>query len=184
MVAGVLLTGGASRRLGVDKATLRYRGETLAERAARVMRDVCDDVIEVGPGVTSLRAVRESPPGSGPVAALVAGATALRAAAVILLACDMPLVEPPLLELIGSYPGSETVVPVADGRAQYTCARYGATALATAVASGGRGGLKDLVAADAVLLDEPQWRLVAPADAFADLDTPADLSRFGIEARR
>ena len=46
------MTGGASRRLGRDKATLMYQGETLAVRAARVLSEVCDPVIEVGPGVS------------------------------------------------------------------------------------------------------------------------------------
>ena len=50
----LLLTGGASRRMGTDKATIEFRGETLAARAARVLAEVCDPVIEVGTGVTRL----------------------------------------------------------------------------------------------------------------------------------
>ncbi len=71
--AGVLLTGGASRRMATDKATIVWRGETLAARAARVLTAVCDPVIEVGPGATQLPCVREHPAGSGPLAAFVAG---------------------------------------------------------------------------------------------------------------
>ena len=36
-MAGVLLTGGASSRMGTDKARLVVNGETLAARAARVL---------------------------------------------------------------------------------------------------------------------------------------------------
>ena len=39
IVGAVLLTGGTSRRLGTDKATLVLDGETLAARAARALTD-------------------------------------------------------------------------------------------------------------------------------------------------
>jgi molybdopterin-guanine dinucleotide biosynthesis protein A len=187
VVGGVLLTGGASRRLGTDKATIVFDGETLAARAARVLAVVCDPVVEVGPGVSGLRAVREDPPGAGPLAALVAGADALgRDAPVLLLACDMPFVDVALLELLATWPGEGTVVPVAGERVQYTCARYGTATLdraRTAMAEGGRA-LKQVVDGAATLVDESQWRAVAPLHAFADVDTPDDLARWRSEPRR
>ena len=69
MVAGLLLTGGRSRRLGTEKARLVFAGETLAQRAARVLDGVCDRVVELGPGYTSWPHIVEEPPGGGPLAA-------------------------------------------------------------------------------------------------------------------
>jgi molybdopterin-guanine dinucleotide biosynthesis protein A len=186
VVAGILLTGGASRRMGVDKATLVVDGETLAARAARVLAAVCDPVIEVGSGVSGLPAVREDPPGAGPLAALVAGAGALGALPVVLLACDMPFVDEPLLRLLAQWPGDGTVVPVADGRFQYACARYGAAAIdeANAALRSGHGGLKHATDATVTYLSEREWQAVAPAHAFADFDTPGDIARFGRDGPR
>lgn len=188
MVGGILLTGGASRRLGTDKATIVFDGETLAARAGRVLSTVCDPVVEVGPGVSGLRAVREEPAGSGPLAALVAGADAIGAdAPLLLLACDMPFVDVALLELLATWPGEGTVVPVAGERVQYTCARYGAATLdraRTELAAGGRA-LKQVVDdTSASLVDETQWRAVAPPHAFVDVDTPEDLARLRAQSRR
>jgi molybdopterin-guanine dinucleotide biosynthesis protein A len=186
VVAGILLTGGASRRMGVDKATLVFDGETLAARAARVLTEACDRVVEVGPGVTGLRAVREDPPGAGPLAALVTGAGALGSLPVVLLACDMPFVDAPLLRLLAQWPGDGTVVPVADGRYQYACARYGAASIneANAALRAGHGGLKHAIGATVTYVPEREWQAVAPAHAFADLDTPDDIARFGRDGPR
>lgn len=182
-VGGLLLTGGSSRRLGVDKAVLVVHGQRLADHAAGVLGAVCARVVEVGPGITSLPACREDPPGRGPLAALVAGAAALGADAtegVMLLACDLPAVEAPLVELIARWPGHSTVVPVADGRPQLVCARYGPDALAVAAQAlvEGERSLRSLLErVDHDLLDPSDWGAVAPPDAFADVDTPADLAR-------
>jgi molybdopterin-guanine dinucleotide biosynthesis protein A len=171
--------------MGVDKATLVVDDEALAVRAARVLASVCNPIVEVGPGTSGLRAVREDPPGRGPLAALVVGAGALGTLPVVLLACDMPFVEPPLLRLLAEWPGDGTVVPVADGRIQYACARYGARSVDEAVAALRRGpaGLKHATDTMTTYLHD-EWRAVAPAHAFADLDTPADLERFGFDGHR
>jgi molybdopterin-guanine dinucleotide biosynthesis protein A len=183
-IAGILLTGGASRRMGTDKATLVVRGEALAARAARVLSEVCVPVIEVGAGVSALPCVREEPIGAGPVAAVVAGADALGPtdAAVLVLACDLPFVQAPLLRLLAEWPGRPTALPIADGRRQLVCARYGPGALAAM-----RSGVDALHAALARCdtneideLDEAIWSTVAPANAFVDVDTPADLADLGL----
>jgi len=150
-MAGVLLTGGASRRMGTDKARLVVGGETLAARGARVLSEVCDPVIEVGPGVSGLPAVEEEPRGAGPLVALLAGVGALgNPRAVVLLACDLPFVEPAVLRLLVEWPGWGTVVPVVDGRFQYACARYGTTAVeeATAALRTGVSSLRAVAGAD------------------------------------
>jgi molybdopterin-guanine dinucleotide biosynthesis protein A len=181
--AGVLLTGGASRRMTTDKAAIVWRGETLAARAARVLTAACDPVIEVGSGATELRCVREDPPGSGPLAALVAGARAMGSRGpVVLLACDLPFVEPPIISLLAEWPGRPTVIPVVDGRLQYACARYGSDALARAeiALAAGDYSLRAAGEGDHDELSESEWRAVGATDTFADVDTPADLRRLGL----
>jgi molybdopterin-guanine dinucleotide biosynthesis protein A len=182
-MAGVLLTGGASRRMGTDKARLVVAGETLAARAARVLGAACDPVIEVGPGLSGLPAVEEEPPGAGPLVALLAGVGALgNPRAVVLLACDLPFVEPALVQLLVEYPGWGTVVPVVDGRFQYACARYGHAAFdeAAAAVRTGVSALRAVAGADCEYLTEEQWGAVVTARAFADVDTPDDLERLGL----
>jgi molybdopterin-guanine dinucleotide biosynthesis protein A len=183
--AGIVLTGGTSRRLGFDKTTVEVGGETLADRAARVLSAVCAPVLEVGPGRSRLPSVREDPPGSGPLAALVAGAAALAADSVVLLGCDLVAVEAPLLRLLADWAGAPTAVPRVAGRDQLVCARYGADAIAAAgrLLEAGERSLRALLAAvPADVLTEEHWGAVATASSFADLDTPADLERLGLRA--
>ncbi len=186
--AGIVLTGGSSRRLGVDKATLTLGGETLAARGARLLRLICLHVVEVGPGASDLPAVREAPPGSGPLRALVAGVAALGAngpvESVVLLACDLPNVAP-VLHALAASSGDQVVVPVDEhGRRQYVCARYGVDALAraAALAAIGEQSLRALFEAigpsGVVELDG-----FAPG-VFADIDSPTDAQRAGIHLPR
>ena len=108
-VAGLLLTGGASRRLGVDKAELVHDGATLAARAAGQLEAVCDPVLEVGPGRSALPTVREDPAGTGPLAALAAGGRELARrghdGAAIVLAVDLPAMTVAFLTLLRDHPG-------------------------------------------------------------------------------
>ena len=187
-IGGLLLTGGASRRMGTDKALLEVDGQRLVDRAAAVLRAVADPVVEVGPGWSGLPAVREDPPGTGPLAALSAGAAALRAAGhegpVLVLAVDMPRVDVELLRFLAGRAGTATAVPRAGGHPQPMCARYGPDVLAAIdvrLAAGGRS-LRDLLetlaASGAVSWVEPEeWEPVAGPEAFADVDTPEDLRR-------
>lgn len=190
-LAGILLTGGASRRLGIDKARLVVdptTGETLAARGARLLQHVCaGPVLEAGDGAGGLPAVREQPVGAGPLAALAAAGAELRARGhhgpALLLAVDMPRVDVELLELVGAWPGAPTVVPRAGGRLQPVCARYGADAMVAAeslLVAGLRRfrDLLDVVEHD--VLEEAVWGPVARADVFADVDTPGDASSLGI----
>ena len=186
--AGILLTGGRSRRLGVDKATLVVDGETLAVRAGRRLAAVCAPAIEVGDGRSGLPAVREQPPRSGPLAALAAAGDALRQRGhrgpALLLAVDLPRIDEPFLRWLRDRPGEPTAVPRVDGRLQLVCARYSGEALLAAgslIAGGVRSlhELLDVVEFDVV--DEAEWCTVADAGMFADVDTPEDATSLGIE---
>jgi molybdenum cofactor guanylyltransferase len=100
-VTGVLLVGGASRRFGSPKALARFDGETLAERAYRMLRDAFDSVLAVGKADDALPlpfAVEDD--GSAVRAPIVGVATALRLAPdelVVVLPTDMPFVTPRVL---------------------------------------------------------------------------------------
>ena len=188
MPFGLLLTGGASTRLGVPKAEARRDGERLADRGARLLDSVCETALEVGPGVSALAAVREDPPGRGPLAAVAAGAAALRArgltAPVLVLAVDLPFVDEPLLRWLAGREPPGTLVPRVAGVAQSLCARYAADALVTAshLVMGGTSSMRDLLAAVAVTyVDEDAWGHVATPAAFTDVDTPDAAARAQLE---
>lgn len=202
-VAGILLTGGSSRRMGTDKAALRIGGVPAARRLGDLLAAVTAPAVEVGPGRSGLPVAPEPWPGRGPVAAIGAARAELarlgHIGSALVLACDLPLVDEPLLRLIAAWPeppGSATpasVVPVVAGRPQPLCARLSAPALATAAAmsvatssarteQGAPGpSMRDLLAATpATWLDESAWGGVATELTFTDTDRPGDLDALGL----
>jgi molybdopterin-guanine dinucleotide biosynthesis protein A len=165
--------------MGVAKATLEIDGVSLAMHAARLLSDVCDPVLEVGPGYTTLPTVRESQTGRGPLVALVGGAdAALVHTPLLLLACDLPFVTRGLLQRIAGFPGDGTVVPVdRAGELQPVCARYSIDAIARArklVAAGERSLRRLLDDGDLTVLETDDDR------SLVDVDTPEDAARWGI----
>ena len=187
-VAGILLTGGASRRMGFDKARLPVDGVPLGARLGRLLQGVVAPVVEVGPGVSWLPALQEDPPGQGPLVAMCAGACRLgemgHAGPVLVLACDLPFMTSAVLaELAAWPPARSSVVPVVAGRPQPLCARWSQAALGAAyrLADQGERAMKCLFeCADVVFLDEKQWGTEGVARAFADVDSPADLKALGL----
>ena len=188
-VAGLLLTGGASRRLGTPKATLTLDGERLVDRGTRLLGAVCDPVLEVGPGYGGLRAKQEEPPGAGPLAALAAGGAALQAddhdGAVLVLAVDLPFMETPFLAWLVAHPAEGTLVPRVEGIPQSLCARYDTDALdaAARLVSAGDRSMRALLAhVPVTYVDDDEWGQVVDIRAFTDVDTPEAVARAGLQA--
>lgn len=189
-VAGILLTGGQSRRMGTDKASLLIEGTPAASRVLAVLRRVAPRVIEVGPGVTDAPAVLEDPPGEGPLVAVAAGSRSLRQAGIrapaLVVACDLPLIDERVLWMLARSPGRNSVVPTAHGRPQPLCARWSERDLASAerlVHSGARSMRRLMERPGITFLSEETWPMGMDPRVLVDADSPEDLDRLGLEWR-
>ena len=181
---GILLTGGSSTRMGRDKATIEVGGAPLARRLAEILAGVTSVAVEVGPGRSGLPAVTETPPGGGPLAAVVAGWRELtrqsgEKRATLVLASDLPDVPAALLDLLASQPGEVSAVPVRHDRLQPLCARWSVADLERAASqlAAGERSLRHVFGPDAILMDQGAWGSAAPGSALDDVDTPEDLAR-------
>ena len=186
-VAGLLLSGGASRRMGQDKTQLRLDGQTLTSRTGGLLREVVTMALEIGPGYSGLEAIHEQPPGQGPLAAVVTGWRALRLrghdGSVLVVACDLPFLEENFLRFLISVDPMATVLPIVEGRSQPLCAQWGVAALefGSDLFARGERSLRFLLSApDVILLEENQWSAHATNSMFADVDTPDEAQRAGL----
>lgn len=184
--AGMLLTGGASRRMGFDKAMIDVGGVPNALRLAGALGQVAGPLVEVGPGRSGLPAVSEEPPGAGPLVALCAGWDALVACGcagpVLVVACDLAFLTAEALAVLSGWPGVSSALPVVGGRPQPLCARWSQADMEVAreLVVAGERSMKALLARAAVeMLSEVVWP-GDPRRVFADVDTPQDLRRFGL----
>jgi molybdenum cofactor guanylyltransferase len=183
MTAAMILTGGASTRMGRDKATLDVNGVTLAARVARVVCDVADPVIVVGPEArTGLASIGD--PREGPLFAVAVGAEELAArdarGPCFVVAADLPFLDAALLRLLEREIGlGDAAVPVAAGRDQPLCACYDLVALgitARRLVNTGKRSMRDLLAAlrTVTRIPEEVWQRAAGPEALADVDTPEE----------
>jgi len=109
-VSGAVLAGGASRRMGRDKRGIPVGGVPLLRRAALAVRTVAGDLVIVcragappDPGLLDMldaRVVFDRVRGGGPLAGLEAALGAARGELVVVVAADMPWIEPAVLHLL------------------------------------------------------------------------------------
>ncbi len=93
-ICAALFAGGASRRMGTDKAQLPWRGKTLLRYIAGELGFFSEKILSAQqasllPGA-DWRLVPDLRPGCGPLAALESVLTAMRADAALCVACDLP----------------------------------------------------------------------------------------------
>ncbi|HME15046.1 MAG TPA: molybdenum cofactor guanylyltransferase [Mycobacterium sp.] len=195
-LAGVVLAGGASLRMGRDKATMPVPAEllgskdgsetpiTMVERVVSVVGQRCQPVFVVAAPGQSLpelpaRVVRDDVRGVGP---LLATGRGLRAAAeagakrAFLCAADMPLLSADLIDLLEARAielDADVVLPW-DGRDHYLAAVY-RTELADqvdALIAAGERSMRSLVdRVDAQRIVVPASRSLTNVNSDADLRT-------------
>lgn len=97
-LGAIILTGGASSRMGEDKALLDWAGVRAIDRVAQLARALgAEPVVTAGQGDYGLPNVADDQPLGGPVGGVLAGARALAAAGcrrAVVLAVDAPTLQP------------------------------------------------------------------------------------------
>ncbi|MFC4375190.1 NTP transferase domain-containing protein [Nocardia halotolerans] len=164
----VLAGGRASRMGGVDKPAIVVGGRSMLDAALAAVRE-CGEVVVVGPHRPELDSrfaqVREVPPGSGPVAAIGSGLSALRpdsAQWVVVLAADMPFLTVATVRELLRHAKESTTDAVfaidASGRPQYLVGVWRRSALVAALAALGalvNQPMKAIVPIDTTLVELP-----------------------------
>ncbi len=118
-VTGIILAGGASRRMGRDKAWMELGGKFLVERVADALRGVCTELLVVtnAAGFEKLdaRVVRDEFPNTGSLGGLYSGLRAAQNELAFAVACDMPFLNPALIQnLIALSSAYDMVIPSSD----------------------------------------------------------------------
>jgi molybdopterin-guanine dinucleotide biosynthesis protein A len=192
---GFILAGGASRRMGRDKARLRLGEETFLARTARALEAITSRVSVVSARADAaefgLPVVADIFPDCGALGGLHAALAACRAPWAAVVSCDLPFASRALWQRLTSLaaPEFDAVVPFQrDGRAQPLGALYACAAcLPRAEALLRAGELRPRV-----LLREVRTRRVEPAEwadlaeaelLFLNVNTPADYEVARLKAR-
>jgi molybdenum cofactor guanylyltransferase len=138
-LSAILLAGGRSRRMGVDKATLLIAGEPLWKRQFQILGSLRPGAIWISAQSGSswcpaeIEVVRDSPPSRGPLSGVVAGLRRLQTSHLLVLAIDLPqMTAEHLRKLWGLARPSVGVIPLHGDHFEPLCAIYPDRALVAA----------------------------------------------------
>jgi molybdopterin-guanine dinucleotide biosynthesis protein A len=185
-VSAALLLGGASERMGSDKAQVELAGAPAAVRLAERLALVCEEVLLVGGDAPAGAKGRRVPDPDGPRCALrglVGALEAAREERVLVLATDLFGVTPELLLALIAAPEADVVAPRTERGPEALCALYRrepALREARARLAAGQLALHELLDALSVvwLEGDDLSALGAPERTLANLNTQAELAAF------
>lgn len=123
-ISSILLTGGASHRMGTDKAGLLVNGELLGHRLARQLRIAgCEPTVLGRTPIEDYRFLPDDQMFAGPLSALRAFTPTSEL--VFVLSCDVPLFDASVCTILLSVlEQSDAAIPMISGRLQPLCALY------------------------------------------------------------
>jgi molybdopterin-guanine dinucleotide biosynthesis protein A len=114
-LTGLVLAGGASRRMGRDKALLELGGRPLIQIVVERMRQVCGEVLIVAADVPSyagfgVDVIEDRFQDVGVLGGLHAGLAAASHELTLAVGCDMPFLKPELLRAFAAWAEGYDVV--------------------------------------------------------------------------
>lgn len=188
--SGLVLCGGASVRMGSDKARLVLGARSLLERALAALAPHCVELrLACGPSARyaelGLPLDLDRAPGLGPLAGLEAGLAAARAELVLAVAVDMPWLERvPFAQLVTTLERERAQACLIEGPRglEPLCGAWSRSALPAiraALDAGERRVLAPFERSGASAAERPRLARFALRDepALANLNTPEELAR-------
>jgi len=184
-VSAALLLGGASSRMGRDKARLPLQGVSAAVHLASMLADLFEEVLLVGGDPPGGAPGRPVPDPEGPRCALRGLVGALEAASqerILVVATDLLSLSPPLLLALLAWPEADAVVPRTGAKAHPLCALYRrepVRSVARRRLAAGQLSLSGLLEGiRASYLEGPDLRAVDPdGSALFNANTPEELEQ-------
>jgi molybdopterin-guanine dinucleotide biosynthesis protein A len=185
-LAGLVVCGGASRRMGSDKALVEVEGRPLVLRVAERLREIADPVI-LAPGRPGRLGrlgyleVADEVADAGPLAGLVAGLAASPHELTAVVAVDMPFASARLFALLAGLHDREhdAVVPVSAHGPEPLHAVYARSAvlpLRSALLEGRLDLRAALTGLRVRVVLEREWIAADPTRRFAlNVNRPEDL---------
>jgi molybdopterin-guanine dinucleotide biosynthesis protein A len=181
----IIVAGGKSRRMGQDKALLKCGGMTLLERCIASLQPHVRQIVVVADvpdkyALPSGCVLGDAFPDCGPVGGIVTGLGALGTGSHLVLACDMPLVQPGVIRLLRDAATEEwdAAVPEIDGEWEPLCAVYrhaAAPKLRRFLESGGRSARKAIDELTVRRIGEDELRRADPhLISFTNINTPEE----------
>lgn len=191
----LILAGGASSRMGQNKALVPFLGKPLIERIVAAARQISDDILlvanDAGPYAgLGLPCVADIQPGFGPLMGLYSGLSAVRFDLALMVACDMPFLSPDLMRrLIELAPGFDVVIPRSEDGLHPLHALYRRSTCAPAIAAAIAAGQRRMIAFHPQVrvrqVDEAELSAFDPTGfALMNVNSPADLATAEHIARR
>ena len=184
-LTGLVLAGGASTRMGRDKAQLEVNGRRLVDVVGEELGVVCDAVLVAARGqrITGLDApMVDDTEGEGPLAGIVAGLRAAQTPLVAVVAVDMPFTSAAVFRrLAAAWTGEPAVAPRAGGSTQPLHAVYATDAaeqFAGLLAGGEQSPRHAIETLGGRVLEPADYDPDGTAGAFwTNVNSPADLAR-------
>jgi molybdopterin-guanine dinucleotide biosynthesis protein A len=184
-LSAILLAGGLSRRMGVDKATLLISGGQLWKRQLEVLNNLRPGAVWISArtapswGPAEIEVVTDKPPSRGPLSGIAAGLRRLQTSHLLVLAIDLPQMTAEHLRklCVLAHPGAG-VIPFHGDYFEPLCAIYPLEALAAAETALSSGDVS-LQHFAQNLLRESQARVYDLASEerplYLNMNTPSDL---------
>lgn len=184
---GVILAGGASTRMGKDKAAVEVEGRTMLEWVSAAVIEAGLEPVVAGraEGPADVEAFPDpGAPHRGPLAGLVGAMHHHPDTPAVLVSVDQPWLRPDTLRRLVGMDGALPVVPVEGGVRQTTCAFYPPDIVGAAESElAGAGSLQSLldVVSFTPVVDWQVWG--EDGRSWYSVNTPEDLenglARFG-----
>lgn len=178
----IILTGGTSRRMGQDKASVDFGGSSILEFVVGLIPPGTPIMVVGEHTDIPVTYVREEPAGGGPVAAIDAALPHISSVSFRVIAVDTPFGVPWLFQQ-KLPPGEEALIPLnTKGKPHYLCAEYNTASVAHAINRLGgprNASMQDLVSklTKVAYLDNPHTETLTSTEVLLDVNTPADLVR-------
>lgn len=178
-VSGIVLAGGQSSRLGMDKSFVNVNGQSLIEQIVAKLVRLSDDVIIVANSPEKydhleVRVVGDIYPGKGALGGIYSGLRAAANTHSLVVACDMPFLDLNLLRyMILLARGHDVVIPRVGGLPEPLHAIYSKSCLEPIDRLLARGGLK-------IIDFFPEVRVRYVEEDEVDIFDPQHLSFFNV----
>jgi molybdopterin-guanine dinucleotide biosynthesis protein A len=186
--SSVILAGGENKRMPVLKAFIDVDGDKIIEKNLRIMKALFREnmIVTNQPeaytylGVPLLGDIYDT---RGPMSGVVTALLNSSSNWIFVSACDMPFLNPALIEyMVSKRSGCDAVVPVISGKQEPLCALYSKRLFNSMEKAllGGHKSLRDFLNSKRVkYIESADIKTFDPAGlSFINLNTPQDIHRY------